>query len=155
MGILNIWMRIRVVSIMSQPLYPSGRTSSQWVAGCMGPRFGLGALEKIKICCPCLNWIDAAHENIFFKVCRHDTICVSYLKYSDLLCKAMLFCILAVFVAKVLKYFPCQHDLYGCVTHKIICACYFIWNILWYRVGVYFFLNVMDFVSRMHFLRIW
>lgn len=86
----------------------------------MGPRFGLGALEKIKICCPCLD------EDIFFKVHRRDTICVSYLKCNDLLCKEMLFFILAIFIAKVLKYFPCQHDIHDCVTDKIIYTCYFI-----------------------------
>jgi hypothetical protein len=87
----------------------------------MGPRFGLGALEKIKIWCPCLNWIDAAHEDIFFEVHRPDTICVSYFKCNDILCKAMAFFIVAIFIAKVLKYFPCQHDLHGCIIDKIIC----------------------------------
>ena len=92
----------------------------------MGPTFGLSALEKIKICCPCLHWIDAAHEDIFFTVHRLDTICVSYLNCNDLLCKAMLYFILAICIARVLKYFPCQRDLHGCVTDKILCACYFI-----------------------------
>ena len=85
----------------------------------MGLRLGLGVLEKIKICCPCLNWIDGAHEDIFFKVHGRYIICVSYCKCNDLLCKAMVFFIVAIFIAKVLKYFPCQHDLHGCVTDKI------------------------------------
>jgi hypothetical protein len=52
--------------------------------------------------------------------CRKWAMCVSYLKCNDLLCKAMSFFILAIFIAKVLKYFPCQHDLHGCVTDRII-----------------------------------
>jgi hypothetical protein len=52
--ILNLGIRCTwVVRFTPRPLYPWGkRPGTNWIGGWVGPRVGLGAVEKRKICCP-------------------------------------------------------------------------------------------------------